>query len=78
MPGFGESPELPDDTRATAREIAATIAATLDVLEIERAHMAGISLGGWVALEFAKTDRCLSVTALCAAGLLAPRARPAP
>jgi len=77
MPGFGESAELPDDTRATAREIAATIASTLDGLEIERAHMAGLSLGGWVALEFGKTDRCLSVTALCAAGfwrrVLGPR-----
>ena len=30
--------------------------------------MTGISLGGWVALEFAKSDRCLSVTTLCAAG----------
>jgi len=68
MPGFGDSPELPDETRATAGEIAATVAATLDELEIERAHVAGISLGGWVSLEFAKTDRCLSVTALCAAG----------
>jgi pimeloyl-ACP methyl ester carboxylesterase len=68
MPGFGESPELADDTRATAREIAATVAATLDDLGIEAAHVAGISLGGWVALEFAKTDRCSSVTALCAAG----------
>ena len=77
MPGFGESPELPDETRATAWEIAATVVATLDTLEIERAHVAGISLGGWVALEFAKTERCLSVTALCAAGfwrrVLGPR-----
>ena len=77
MPGFGESPELPDETRATAREIASTIAATLDQLEIERAHVAGISLGAWVGLEFAKTERCLSVTALCAAGfwrrVLGPR-----
>lgn len=77
MPGFGGSPELPGETRATARAIAATIAATLDGLEIERAHVAGISLGGWVALEFAKRERCLSVTALCAAGfwrrVLGPR-----
>ena len=68
MPGFGGSPELPEATRATAGEIATTLAATLDDLGIERAHVAGISLGGWVSLEFAKTDRCLSVTALCAAG----------
>lgn len=77
MPGFGESPALPDDSRATAGEIAATISATLDALEVDRAHVAGISLGGWVSLEFAKTERCLSATALCAAGfwrrVLGPR-----
>ena len=57
--------------------MAATITATLDALEIERAHVAGLSLGAWVGLEFAKTERCLSVTALCAAGfwrrVLGPR-----
>ena len=68
MPGFGESAELAPDRRATARELAGAVAATLDELGVERAHVAGISLGGWVSLEFAKTDRCLSVTALCAAG----------
>ena len=38
---------------------------------------AGISLGGWVALEFAKTDRCLSVSGALLRGLLAASARPA-
>ncbi len=41
------------------------------------AHVAGISLGAWVALEFAKTPRCRSVTTLSAAGfwrrVLGPR-----
>ena len=77
MPGFGGSAELPSSSRATAGEIAATIARTLDELGVERAHVAGLSLGGWVALEFAKTDRCLSVTGLCTAGfwrrVLGPR-----
>jgi len=68
MPGFGESPELPEDVPATAGAIAASIEATLNSLGIARAHVAGNSLGGWVALEFAKSDRCLSVTTLCAAG----------
>ena len=53
----------------TAAGIAAAIAATLDSLGVDRAHVSGISLGGWVALEFAKTDRCLSVSGLCSAGL---------
>lgn len=68
MPGFGESPGLPEDVPATARAIAAEIEATLDTLGIGEAHLAGISLGGWVSLEFAKSERCLSATALCPAG----------
>ncbi len=77
MPGFGESPEFPPDRRPTPGEIAAAVAITLDDLGVERAHVAGLSLGAWVALELAKTDRCLSVTGLCAAGfwrrVLGPR-----
>jgi pimeloyl-ACP methyl ester carboxylesterase len=69
MPGFGESPELATAVEATPTAIAATVLATLDALAIERAHVAGISLGGWVALELGKTGRAASVTALCAAGL---------
>ena len=56
MPGFGESRRsCPDDVPATAGAIADSIEATLDSLGIERAHVAGNSLGGWVALEFAKS-----------------------
>lgn len=77
MPGFGESPSLPDDVPATAATIAAELRATLRSLEIDRAHVAGISLGGWVALELGKSDTALSVTTLCAAGfwrhVLGPR-----
>jgi pimeloyl-ACP methyl ester carboxylesterase len=68
MPGFGESTELAADVPPTAQAIAAAIEATLDSLGLDRAHVAGNSLGGWVALEFAKSERCLSVTTLCAAG----------
>lgn len=77
MPGFGESPSLPADIPATAANIAATVRSTLASLEVEQAHAAGISLGGWVALELGKTDLALSVTTLCAAGfwrnVLGPR-----
>ncbi len=68
MPGFGESLQLPQEVDATAPALAATVVATLDALGLETAHVAGNSLGGWVALEFAKSDRCLSVTGLCPAG----------
>jgi pimeloyl-ACP methyl ester carboxylesterase len=69
MPGFGDSPQLPDDVPATAAAIAASVIDTLDALGIESAHVAGISLGGWVALELGKTGRARSVTAICTAGL---------
>ena len=68
MPGFGQSAALPAEVPPTAAGIAAAIVATLDSLGVPRAHVAGISLGAWVALEFAKTDRCLSVTGLSTAG----------
>jgi pimeloyl-ACP methyl ester carboxylesterase len=69
MPGFGDSPRLPPDVPATAATIAASVVDTLDALGVETAHIAGISLGGWVALELGKTGRARSVTAICAAGL---------
>ena len=78
MPGFGESPELPEDEPVTAGAVAAAIGSTLDSLGVGPAHVAGISLGGWVALELAKSDRCLSVTALCPAGFWARPLGPRP
>ena len=78
MPGFGESPQLPPEVPATAGAIGAAIATTLDSLGIEQAHLAGISLGGWVALEFAKTERCSSVVGICAAGFWARPLGPRP
>ena len=77
MPGFGDSDDLPEDVPATAANIAAAVRDTLESLGIEQAHVAGISLGGWAALEFGKTETALSVTTLCAAGfwrrVLGPR-----
>lgn len=78
MPGFGDSPELPEEVPATAESIASCLEATLDSLDLDRAHVAGISLGGWVSLEFAKSDRCLSVTAICPAGFWARPLGPRP
>lgn len=68
MPGFGESPALPPEVEPTAAALAAPVGVTLESLGIARAHVAGISLGGWAALEFAKDPRALSATGICPAG----------
>lgn len=41
----------------------------LDRMGIARAHLAGNSMGGWVALELARRGRALSVCALSPAGM---------
>jgi pimeloyl-ACP methyl ester carboxylesterase len=78
LPGFGASPASPADP--TPQALALALAGFLDGLGISRAHLAGNSLGAWVALELAKAGRALSVAALCPAGLwarpLAPRGGP--
>ncbi|KND60568.1 Beta-ketoadipate enol-lactone hydrolase [Candidatus Burkholderia verschuerenii] len=64
MPGHGES-ALPS-AEPTLAEYAMRLAALLDALKIERAHVVGHSMGALVALEFALTfpDRTSSVAAL--------------
>lgn len=79
LPGFGHSPPLPAGRRASAANLAAEVAAACSELGVERPHLAGNSLGGWVALEMAKAGHAASVCALSPAGLwrspLGPRAR---
>jgi len=69
LPGFGSSPPLPDGTVPTAAALARAVAELLDELELDRVHVAGNSLGAWVALELAKAGRADSVAGLCPAGL---------
>ncbi|HET9739208.1 MAG TPA: alpha/beta fold hydrolase [Solirubrobacteraceae bacterium] len=78
MPGFGGSPPLADGSPASlARAVSEFVAAE----GIERPHVAGNSLGGWVALELALAGDAASVTAIAPAGLwpepLVPRRSPA-
>ena len=67
MPGFGESPPLVE--AATPSALAAALARTCDELGVERPHVAGNSLGGWVALELAKRDEAASLCLISPAGL---------
>ena len=68
MPGFGDSTPLAGGATPTPRALASAVATFLDEAGLEGVHAAGISLGGWVALELARMGRALSVTALCPAG----------
>ncbi len=80
MPGFGGSPPLNSGAQPTPEALAASVARFLDALGLDRVHVAGNSLGGWVALELAKQGRALSATGLCSAGFwrspLGPRGGP--
>ena len=78
LPGFGESPVLDADGPPTPALLADAVALFLSGLELPGGyHVAGNSLGGWVALELAASRRALSVTAIAPAGLwpepLAPK-----
>ena len=68
LPGHGESDPPPDDDH-TPIGYAKVVASLLDVLGIGQAHVAGVSVGGWTALELAKLGRARSVVAIGPAGL---------
>ncbi len=66
LPGFGESPSLNGGGPPTPAALAAAAAAFLPAGPY---HVAGNSLGGWVALELAAAGHARSVTAIAPAGL---------
>jgi pimeloyl-ACP methyl ester carboxylesterase len=69
LPGFGAAPPLPSGVEPTAANLAAAVRETCAGLGIERPHVAGNSLGGWVALEMGRAGWAASVTAISPAGL---------
>jgi pimeloyl-ACP methyl ester carboxylesterase len=69
LPGFGESAPLPADVEPLPAVIAASVAAFLDSQGVKAPHVAGNSLGGWVALELAAVRPLRSLTLLSPAGL---------
>jgi pimeloyl-ACP methyl ester carboxylesterase len=70
--GHGDS-DPPPDGNHTPLGYAATLARFLDQLGIHAAHIAGVSVGGWTALEMAKLGRARSIVAIAPAGLWSRR-----
>ncbi len=68
VPGFGRSPALPDEPPPSPVVLAEALAGLLDDLGLDRVHIAGNSLGGWVGLELARLGRALSVCGIAPAG----------
>ncbi|MGV3730950.1 MAG: alpha/beta fold hydrolase [Sphingopyxis sp.] len=71
LPGFGENDrdgELPFDVSSQA----ARLKAFLDALGIDRPHLGGNSMGGWIALRFAidYPDRLRTLTLMNNAGVV--------
>jgi pimeloyl-ACP methyl ester carboxylesterase len=75
LPGFGNSPQLPPGTEPTPEALADAVEAAMDAAGLGAAHIAGNSLGGWIALELARRGRALTVVAISPAGLQHGRER---
>ncbi|MET7774854.1 MULTISPECIES: alpha/beta fold hydrolase [Streptomyces] len=72
LPGFGESPALPDGLTHDLGTVVPTLGGLCEALEIERPHVAGNSLGGLLALELGREKLVRSVTAISPAGFWSP------
>ncbi|MEA2382198.1 MAG: hypothetical protein QOH72_2169 [Solirubrobacteraceae bacterium] len=71
LPGFGGSAALRNGGAPTPAALARAVAAGLAGTVEAPFHVAGNSLGGWVALELAYAGHARSVTAIAPAGLWA-------
>jgi pimeloyl-ACP methyl ester carboxylesterase len=74
LPGFGSAPSL-RDRLPTVDALADAVEAELDRTGLDRVHVAGNSLGGWIALELARRGRASSAVAFSPTGLEAPAER---
>jgi pimeloyl-ACP methyl ester carboxylesterase len=68
LPGFAGSPLPPAGTPPTIGSLTRLVADFIDELGLERPHVAGNSLGGWISLELAGQGRVRSATALSPSG----------
>ena len=75
LPGFGHSSPLPAGVEPTPEALADAVEDAMDEAGVTAAHLAGNSLGGWIALELARRERALTVTAISPGGLQHRRER---
>ncbi len=68
FPGFGVSPPLPPGSPYTAESLADAVESFCAMLDLREPHVAGNSLGGYVALELASRGVVRTATALSPAG----------
>ena len=68
LPGHCGGPPPPPGADVTVAALVDGVAAELDRQGIDRAHLVGNSLGGWIALELARRGRARSVTVFGSAG----------
>jgi pimeloyl-ACP methyl ester carboxylesterase len=68
LPGFGASPAPPRGTPPGIGSLTRLVSEFLDSIGLDQPHVAGNSLGGWIALELAKRGRVRSATGLSPAG----------
>nr|BFE86082.1 hypothetical protein GCM10020093_086830 [Planobispora longispora] len=68
FPGFGVSPPLPAGTPYTAETLADAVESFCTMLGLREPHVAGNSLGGYVALELASRGVVRTACALSPAG----------
>ena len=75
LPGFGESPRLPDRAAPTPARLADAVESELDRLGLDAPAVVGNSLGGWVALELARRGRAARAVVISPSGLESPPER---
>ncbi|MEU0566713.1 alpha/beta fold hydrolase [Nonomuraea sp. NPDC005983] len=68
LPGFGESPDLPDGLPHDLPTVVAGLGAVFSALGLERPHVVGHSLGGLIALRLGQAGLARTVTAVAPAG----------
>jgi pimeloyl-ACP methyl ester carboxylesterase len=68
LPGFGDAPPLPDGVAPAVPAMADAVEREMDAAGFRTAHLAGNSMGGWIALELARRGRARTAVAISPAG----------